>query len=86
MEQIPFHALEWREYLGLSIEEAAERAEVTVAHLTAVESREHHFDEHDLVAFANAYNIHPIWLFLYDPSDPDDLIEIEEMLKEEDGD
>jgi transcriptional regulator with XRE-family HTH domain len=73
MPQIPFFAKEWREFRGLSLHEAARLADLKVSHISAIEQRNHHFDEHDLAALANAYDIHPAMLLNINPLDPEDL-------------
>lgn len=85
MPQIPFFAKEWREYRKLSVKEAARMAEMKVSHLTAIEAREHHFDEHDLAGLANAYEINPVLLLSLNPSDPEDRAVLETAISETDG-
>lgn len=41
-----------------------------ISHLSAIESRRHHFDEHDLAELANAYDLHPATFFNLNPNDP----------------
>lgn len=72
MPQIPFYAKEWREFRDLSIKEAARLSGMKLSHLTALESRDHHFDEHDLAALSNAYKIHPAMFLNLNPADPKD--------------
>lgn len=86
MPQIPFFAKEWREYRNLTLAEGARLADMKVSHLSSVESRSHHFDEHDLAALANAYSIHPAMFLNLNPSDPKDRKVLEEAIAEDDGD
>lgn len=84
MPQIPFFAKSWREYRGLKINAAAREMGMKVSHLSEIEERTHHFDEHDLAAMATLYGIHPAMFFNLDPSQPEDLAVLEaEMAKHE---
>jgi hypothetical protein len=80
MPQIPFFAKEWRQFRNLKLTEAAALAEMPVSDLSILESRERHFDEHDLAALANAYKIHPAMFFNLNPSDPADREVLEKAL------
>jgi len=83
MPQIPFFAKEWRKFRDLTLQEAARSAGMKVSHLSLLESRKHHFDEHDLAALANAYAIHPAMFFNLNPEDPEDRAHLDEAIRAE---
>lgn len=59
---------EWRKYRGLTLEQAAPRAGMSVGNLSAMERGAQGYTQSGLEALADAYNAEPGWLLNVDPT------------------
>ncbi|GJL97671.1 MAG: hypothetical protein DHS20C06_14880 [Hyphobacterium sp.] len=66
-----FYLREWREFRGLTQEQAAARAGVSVSVLSRIESHQRPFRSEHLLGLANAYSCQPWELIGRDPSTTD---------------
>lgn len=62
---------EWRKYRGLTLEQAAERADMTAGNLSAMERQAQGYTQAGLEALADAYNTEPGLLLNVDPTKDD---------------
>ncbi|MGN8022299.1 helix-turn-helix domain-containing protein [Phyllobacterium sp. 22229] len=72
---------EWREYLNLNQEAAADRIGVTQSKLSRIETYKSPYDQDFLEEAAIAYGVSPASLIMRDPNDQDSVWALEEHLK-----
>ncbi|MCJ8334639.1 MAG: helix-turn-helix transcriptional regulator [Epibacterium sp.] len=58
---------EWRDFRGLTLEQAAERSQLSVSVLSRLETRKRKYNEEHLVGLAEAYRCEPWELLGKDP-------------------
>lgn len=72
---------EWREYRGLTLEQAGERADMTAGNLSAMERGAQGYTQAGLESLAQAYNCDPGQLLTVDPTKGDAIWSIWELAK-----
>jgi transcriptional regulator with XRE-family HTH domain len=72
---------EWRKYRGLTLEAAAERADMTAGNLSAMERGAQGYTQAGLEALAEAYKCDPGQLLTVDPSKGDAIWTVWERAK-----
>lgn len=65
---------EWRKYRELTLERAAELADMTAGNLSAMERGAQGYTQDGLEALADAYKVPPGWLTDVDPETMDDIL------------
>jgi transcriptional regulator with XRE-family HTH domain len=66
-----FYLREWRQFRGMTQEQAAERADISKSVLSRIESHQRSFRSEHLDALAHAYSCEPWELIGRDPNAPD---------------
>lgn len=72
---------EWRKYRGLTLEQASERAGMSVGNLSAMERGAQSYTQLGLEALAAVYDAEPGWLLNVDPTRDDAIWSIWERAK-----
>lgn len=62
---------QWRAHRGLTLEQLAERLEMTASHLSMLERGQRAYTQETLEALAHALQTDPASLLMRDPSDPE---------------